>query len=410
MTIGTAQQPTPLDPSTSRFGSQPALDGIRAGAVAAVFGLHAATQRFPGGFVGVDIFFTLSAFLITTLVLEETVSRGGRYGFRAFYWRRALRLGPALLIWLVLLAGPTSVLLGEKGQILKSSALVLTYVTNLSFISGLGVFSGLGGAYGHGWSLAVEEQFYLVWPLLLVLMSRRWQPVTRRRVLVLALPFTILAQILLGAALTPNQNYFLPSGHLLPLLAGCLAADLRMYGAPRWITELSTRSAPAILVGIGLFAVVLGYNVVPRGGLLVPTTTFAGLGTALVILHVCARSDSPGSRLLSSRPLRWVGQRSYGYYLYSLTILEAVPRIFPGIQIRYGAPLTLVVSTVLVAASYRWVEKPLLRHKHRFDAVRPRLVTDDDVRRARRPYRNADQGFRPARSGSQRDDVVTVQG
>jgi peptidoglycan/LPS O-acetylase OafA/YrhL len=363
--------PTPPAPHTPRFGSLPALDGIRAGAVAAVFLMHAATQRFPGGFVGVDIFFTLSAFLITTLVLQETVGRGGRYGFRAFYWRRALRLGPALLIWLVLIAGPTSVLIGEKGQIVKSTALVLTYVTNLSFISGLGVFSGLGGAYGHGWSLAVEEQFYLVWPLLLVLMSRRWQQATRRRMLVLALPFTILAQFLVGAALTPNQNYFLPSGHLLPLLAGCLAADLRMYGAPGWITRRSTRSAPPILVGIGLIACVLGYNVVPRGGLLVPVTTFAGLGTALVILHVCARSDSPGSRLLSSRPLRWVGQRSYGYYLYSLTILEVVPHLIPGIQIRYAAPIALIVSTALVAASYRWVEKPLLRHKHRFDPVLP---------------------------------------
>jgi peptidoglycan/LPS O-acetylase OafA/YrhL len=390
MTTGTAQQPSPLDPATTRLGSQPALDGIRACAIAAVFGLHAASQRLPGGFVGVDIFFTLSAFLITTLVLQETVSRRGRYGFRAFYWRRAVRLGPALVVWLVLVAGPTSVLLGEKGQILKSSVLVLTYVTNLSFISGLGVFSGLGGAYGHGWSLAVEEQFYLVWPLVLVLMSRRWRPVSRRRLLVLALPVTILVQLVMGAAITPSQDYFLPTGHLLPLLAGCLAADLRTYGAPEWITRLSARSAPTILVGIALFGCVLGYNVVPRGDLLVPVTTLAGLGTALVILHVCARSDSPVSRLLSSRPLRWVGQRSYGYYLYSLTILQGVPLVFPGIQIRYAASLTLVVSTVLVAASYRWVELPMLRHKHRFDAVRrpyprvlteapPRLVDDHDV-------------------------------
>jgi peptidoglycan/LPS O-acetylase OafA/YrhL len=368
-------RPTPPARHGARLGPQPALDGIRAAAIAAVFGLHAASDRFPGGFLGVDVFFTLSAFLITSLVLEEAAARRGGYGFRAFYWRRALRLGPALLIWLVLIAGPASVVLGETGEIAKSTALVLTYLSNLSLGFGHRPLAGLGGAYGHGWSLAVEEQFYLVWPALLVLSMRRGAGAARRRVLVAALPVAILAQIVMGAMVTANRDYFLPTGHLLPLLAGALAAELRMYGAPGWITRAAQRRWPAMAVGVVLLAAVFGYGVVPNGDLLVPVTTLTGLGTALVILHICARNDSPLSRLLSNRYLRWVGQRSYGYYLYALTILEVVPVIIPGIQLRYAAPITLAVSTVVVAASYRWVEKPLLRHKHRFDVASEPIIT-----------------------------------
>jgi peptidoglycan/LPS O-acetylase OafA/YrhL len=376
MTTQDLQQPTqPASRTTARLGSQPALDGVRALAFAAVFAMHAVSGRFPGGFLGVDIFFTLSAFLITTLVLDEAVARRGSYGFRAFYWRRAVRLGPALLVWLVLIAAPTSVLIGQSGHILTSSVLVLAYVSNLSFVVGHGI-GGLGNAYGHGWSLAVEEQFYLVWPMVLVLLVRRGTPRTRRRILVLALPVAVIAQVAMGAVLTPHPsyflpvNYFLPTGHLLPLAAGCLAADCRRYGAPAWVDRLVRSAAAPILIGIALLASVVGFNVVGNAGLWVPVTTLTGLGTALVILHVCATSDSFASRLLSSRALRWVGQRSYAYYLYSLTLLAAVPAVFPGIELRVAVPLTFALSTVAVGASYRWVEKPALRHKHRFDSVR----------------------------------------
>jgi peptidoglycan/LPS O-acetylase OafA/YrhL len=368
------QQPTQPASHTTRLGSQPALDGLRACAVAAVFGLHAASDVFAGGFLGVDIFFTLSAFLITSLVLEEAVARRGSYGFRAFYWRRAVRLGPALLVWLILIAPPAAIYIGERGSIVKSTALVLAYVSNLSFVFSHGPLSGLGGAYGHGWSLAVEEQFYLVWPVLLVLLVRRVSAQARRRMLVLALPLSVVAALAAGAALTPNQNYFLPTGHLLPLLAGCLAADLRMYGAPAWLTRTAARSTPPVLIGLGLLACVVGSSVVaPHTDLHIPVTTFAGLGTALIILHVCATSDSLTSRLLSGRVMRWVGQRSYGYYLFSLTILGALVQI-PGMHVRFAGPLALALSTVVVAASYRWVEKPALRHKHRFDTVRTSVV------------------------------------
>jgi peptidoglycan/LPS O-acetylase OafA/YrhL len=367
------RQPTQPASPVTRLGSHPALDGLRALAFIAVFSLHAASDFFPGGFLGVDIFFTLSAFLITSLVLQETVAGLGSFSFRAFYWRRVVRLGPALLVWLILIAAPVSIYLGDRGHIVKSTVLVLTYVTNLSFLFSHGPLSGLGGAYGHGWSLAVEEQFYLVWPLLLVLLVRRVRARTRRGMLVLALPVAVVAQLVVSAALTQNQNYFLPTGHLLPIFAGCLAADLRMYGAPAWLSRTVARSAPPVLVGLGMLACVLAYNVVPHGALWTPVTTFAGLGTALVILHVCARGESMTSRLLSHRLMRWVGQRSYGYYLYALTVLSAVANI-PGMHIRVAAPLTLAISTALVAASYRWVEKPALRHKHRFDAVRKPAV------------------------------------
>src|SRR5438309_1380152 len=103
--------------SVRRLGRKPGLDGVRAVAIVAVVGLHAIARLFPGGFLGVDAFFVLSAFLITSLILGELAERQGSYSFRGFYFRRALRLGPALLVWLALLALPSAFLAHQGGGV-----------------------------------------------------------------------------------------------------------------------------------------------------------------------------------------------------------------------------------------------------------------------------------------------------
>lgn len=300
------------------LGDRPALDGIRAIAIVAVMGLHAIDRLFSGGFFGVDIFFVLSAFLITSIILDELRTSAGAYRFRDFYWRRALRLGPALILWLGLLAWPT----------------------------------------------AVEEQFYLLWPLVLVLLWRR-----RRRVRVLrwSVVGMTLAVVLTAAtsSLLPNSyfqpnSYFLLTGHLIPLAAGVAAALLYAEGgSPALERVLRLRSTAVLSVAV-LAVLICGYGWLrPVGGVLLQTVV--ALASAALILHVCLDEGSPVSRLLGWAPVVWLGRRSYGLYLYHRTLTILLPALFPGLTLRYMGPLVLLVSFLIAEASYRFVERPVLR-------------------------------------------------
>src|SRR5438874_2564773 len=147
------------------LGYQPALDGLRAVAVLAVFGFHATSSGVPGGYVGVDLFFVLSGFLITSLLLEERV-RTGRVRLSWFYARRFLRLAPALVALLLCYVLCYGLWKGDRWPTaLKSAGLAAVYLSN--WARSLGVNDM--GWVGHTWSLSVEEQFYLLWPPLLLL-------------------------------------------------------------------------------------------------------------------------------------------------------------------------------------------------------------------------------------------------
>ena len=185
------------------------LDGLRALAIAGVYGLHLQGQAFPGGAVGVDLFFVLSAYLITSLLLAERRDTG-RIGLRAFYWRRVFRLGPALVVWLAVLAAPTAALQGGTEAIGWGTAAVLSYSTN--FLEAWS--SHIVPAYNQGWSLAIEEQFYLLWPLALIWLTS--SAGTRLRNVAVAALVTGSATLLLFA-----PNYFLPTAHLFALALGC---------------------------------------------------------------------------------------------------------------------------------------------------------------------------------------------
>ena len=145
-------------------GHLDSLDGIRAIAIGGVFLLHADKKYFPGGFLGVDVFFILSSFLITSILLRERQGRG-KVDYGAFYWRRFFRLAPALVLWLALIAAPTAILSHQASTIPISTAGALLYFNDF-----LAAFTHkLGSAYDQSWSLSVEEQFYLVWPFVFAL-------------------------------------------------------------------------------------------------------------------------------------------------------------------------------------------------------------------------------------------------
>jgi peptidoglycan/LPS O-acetylase OafA/YrhL len=323
-------EPAPAAPRW-HLGYRPALDGLRGVAILAVLAWHVGIPGMEGaGQAGVTLFFALSGFLITSILVEEH-ERAGRINFGRFYRRRAARLLPALVVLLaaaslmVLITRPA----GGGIAILAS----LFYVANWAQASHIDLFP-----VQHTWTLSIEEQFYVVWPLLLtalLLVRRRW-----------AL-YAIVAGFVASTAL---RYYFAPwaedralwgtDTRADALLAGCAVAFLLTQ---RWIrlplaAQVAAVAAFGIMIVIGTVPVLLG------GGL-----TIMAISSALLVLGVATRPWS----VLSWAPLRWVGSISYGLYLWHPFLFNA----FSGLP-----HLVLVGPAVLAAvASSRWIEQPIIR-------------------------------------------------
>ncbi len=204
-----------------RLGYRPALDGMRGVAVLVVVGLHMYVPFLAGGYLGVDIFFVLSGFLITSLLLEEW-RRSGRISFRDFYLRRALRLLPALFAFLLILQA--YILLRMRGdefwQMEKASLAVLAYFGNWAKAYGVDL-----RALNHMWSLAVEEQFYFVWPVIFLLLLRiRRNPSWIVYALILAIGGIALRRAFMSGHVTEARIYNGSDTRFDELLTGCVLA------------------------------------------------------------------------------------------------------------------------------------------------------------------------------------------
>lgn len=202
------------------------IDGLRAIAVLAVVGFHAFPDYFPGGFVGVDVFFVISGFLISSIIFREV----GRSTFRLpqFYARRIRRIFPALLIVLVacLLFGWFALLPDELEHLGKHVAAAATFVSNLALWQESGYFDRAAELKPllHLWSLGVEEQFYLVWPMLLLLLWKRQQNIAITIVLLTLTSFML--SIALGQQ-SPSANFYFPFSRFWELGLGCLLAVVK---------------------------------------------------------------------------------------------------------------------------------------------------------------------------------------
>jgi len=320
------------------------LDGIRAVAIAGVFLLHIGRAYFPGGAFGVDVFFLLSAFLITNILLSE-VHHQGRIDFRGFYWRRFFRLAPALILWLAFIAPPTAVLAHEAGKIPWSTTGALFYFNDFLEAKTQLVVA----AYDQSWSLAIEEQFYFVWPVLCLLCVTRLPRSMQQR--------TVLA-LVIGSAVISYKigNYFLPSGHLVPLALGAWAAFWSVQSRDK------SRLAPLfrdvrVAVGCGaVFAVALLSAPAGLGGY--SLSLLVDLAALALVLHCVLNVSSGASRALRGGVPRWIGQRSYGIYLYGLTLMQLIPSV-THLSLHFAAPLDVVVTAIVVAISFRYVESPI---------------------------------------------------
>jgi peptidoglycan/LPS O-acetylase OafA/YrhL len=329
------------------LGHVPALDALRGIAIALVLVAHAGDQ-LPGGRLGVDLFFVLSGFLITSLLLTEW-SRNGSFSLRRFYERRARRLLPALVVMLaVYLAVTSALLVADQIDPARWRASLLWSVFGLTYlVNVVQTFVGPPEAYeiGHLWTLAQEEQFYLLWPpILLLLLARN----VSARTLMWGLAGLAVAVACYRAAVWASGASFFRGWasvdtHADPILIGCAFGVAFSFGlvrrVPPWMPLVLLVPATVALLGLGL----------PTKPLYSVGVPLFALASGAAILSVTIHPDSWGARLLDWRALRWLGAISYGLYLIHQPVFAAVgPKI--------GAPLSIALaaaSLYLVEARFR---------------------------------------------------------
>lgn len=375
------ERPTRPQDLVSGFGYRPALDGYRAVAVMLVvvyhlgIGLH---FRQFGGWLGVDMFFVLSGYLITSLLCVER-ARSGRISLRAFYLRRMLRLAPLSLAVLAVIWSASTFAPHRSGL----------HVSNFGALSVIGYFSNwvlihrpadLGSA-SHYWSLSIEEQFYLLWPLIVVVFARTIRN-RSREILIGMLAIALVAQWyerrhLWRASFDQGKDAgriaaeFTASTFQRPdgLLVGCVLGLVLSVWTPRGLWRrligcwalLGTVAIVAIASRADMTeqSITIG-NFIPQWGLALFNVSGAG-----VIAWCTIAPSSFASRALARPLLVWIGRRAYGIFLihpivFGLLLAHtALGRV--GICIS-----TVVISVGLAAASFRWFEAPFLRTKARY--------------------------------------------
>jgi peptidoglycan/LPS O-acetylase OafA/YrhL len=353
------KEPGETGPAWLKGGGIPSLDGLRALSISLVLLGHAsltwggATGSEAGlarlGGIGVDLFFVISGFLITLLLLRER-RKTGATSLRAFYVRRSFRILPAYLVFLLsvlILSG-----LGLVSMTGRDWAGALTYTTNF--------LPGTSWPVGHLWSLSVEEHFYLLWPLLLVVAGPRRACVLAAGWLVLA-PFVRLA-IWRGCQGTLDIDYCTPA-RIDTIAAGCLLAYLvdhtrgRGWLAPPsagWAAGLAVLCVGGLVVSNGVLSPVSGaYGITMRRT--VDALSFAGL-----VWAGASQSGGALAGLLNATPLVWVGRLSYSLYLWQQPFLNPHSDAW---MCRW--PVNLFLALGLALASFALVERPLLSLRER---------------------------------------------
>jgi peptidoglycan/LPS O-acetylase OafA/YrhL len=339
------------------------IDGLRAVSILLVVGYHAQPWLVPGGFIGVDVFFVISGFLITRIILTEL--KAGTFSSMKFYSRRIRRIFPALIVvlavtyligWFVLLPNGFS-LLG------KSIAAGGAFVSNLFQLTQAGYFAPDAGENPlvHLWSLAIEEQFYIFWPLVLWVLSgskRRWLWMAA----IAAVSFIVSLMIFLGYK---EWSFYSPISRAWELLAGGIVAN-RFVDFPER-EQRSFGQRDDLLATIGL-AAILGAGLGLNKG-----TPFPGVHALLPVLGAVLIIVSPNSSvnriLLSNRPMVLIGLISYPLYLWHWPLLSYLAIMRHGVPNFLEIWVAVIVAVVLSWLTFRFLEIPLRRKP---DAV-PRL-------------------------------------
>lgn len=357
--------------------SQPAkhlrtdIQGLRALAVGMVVLAHAGIPFAAGGFIGVDVFFVISGFLITSLLLRE-VQRSSTISIRGFYERRARRILPAGTVVLVvtMLYAAFTFSADRVGSIAGDAIWSSVFLANVHYaIDGTDYFAaGDPSPLQHFWSLAVEEQFYLLWPLLVlaivVVVRRRSKHVPFTRLVAVAVTAIIIGSLawsMIETAVSPSTAYFSTPARAYELAGGALVAALTAAGTqvPGWLS--GPRRALLGWAGFaGLIVMMAAWD---------ERTQIPGILAGLVVLAtagmlVSGIGDVRGAgRMLSVRPVRFIGDISYSLYLWHWPLLTL--GLLPGWGHAPRAIVLIAASVVLAALSYRFVELPFQRGRVR---------------------------------------------
>ena len=360
------------------LGYQPALDGVRAFAVLAVMLYHAGQSWALGGYLGVDVFFVLSGFLITSLLVQEWCEEG-RIDLRAFWIRRAKRLLPALgvvmlgiITYAAVFAAP-----GEVDTIRSDAFASLGYVANWRFIlSGQSYFAQFTqpSPLKHMWSLAIEEQFYLLWPLIVVGVLAIWKSV--RAVVVLSVAMIIGSATLMALLYHPHQDpsrvYYGTDTRVQSLLVGAVAGVLLLMHGP--IRSRGALLALRLAAAVGALYVVWECwrmsertDNLYRGGFLL-----SALAVVAVVASVTQPQRGALGAFLSLAPLRFVGRISYGLYLWHWPVYLTLTATRTGVSGTALLFLRLAVTTAFALVSFVLIEQPIRTGRLRLP--RPALV------------------------------------
>lgn len=364
-----------------RLGFRADIEGLRAVAILLVVAAHAGVPWLQGGFVGVDVFFVLSGYLITGLLVQE-IQTSGRVRLLDFYVRRLRRLLPALLVMMIGSSLLAALLLAPFEQLSQARAATaaVVWLSNLHFVATNVDYFGAtaeDNIFLHTWSLGVEEQFYLVWPLLVLFLVGGWHWQPRRgqwNRLRAGMAVAVVLCLALSIFLTyaqPAKGFYLMPSRAWQFALGAVTALVFRADSPaairRWLMTAETqknrwRNAMGLIglaLVLGAGALLSRQEVYPGAWALVPS-----VGAALML---AAGAGAGGSghcvgRLLSVAPLQWLGRVSYSWYLWHWPVLILGATVtFAGRSVH---PALLVpISLLLAFVSYRWVESPLRRSK-----------------------------------------------
>ena len=347
----------------------PALDGVRALAVAAVVMFHLPITQLGGGYIGVDLFLVLSGYLITSLLMAEAEGTG-RIRLGSFWMRRIRRLIPALVVMMVVSAAWMAIV--DWSLVTRTKTMLLAgvgYVTNWYVIAVPWVPwspESRSGAYEHLWSLAVEEQFYLVWPLVMGAVMVLFG-LGRRTLLVgaiagaaasVALSFLIFDETWASEA----RIYLGTDTRAIALLIGIIAAlalpparftAWRLEGLRGGLVELA-----GVLGLVGTLGLMVGFS---QGQALLYRGGFAIIAVVAGLLVIAAaHPDTATGRLFGLAPLIWIGARSYGIYLWHLPVITLMtPEYGLDLSVGWLSLVQVTVTVAIAALSYRFIEVPI---------------------------------------------------
>jgi peptidoglycan/LPS O-acetylase OafA/YrhL len=349
-----------------RFLSRlPSLDGLRAMAVVLTSLVHIVPQFVPGGFLGVDVFFVLSGFLITSLLLGE-FERTGRIGLKKFYIRRARRLLPAVIALIIVFTIVAVILDSSRRNLIVTAVVdlsVLTYTFNWA------------GVFGHSppwqvdhlWSLSVEEQFYLLWPLLLIVLIKfASKRVVVTVTLALALGSAVAQAFVFDMTHSTSWAYAASPLHAQGILLGCALGQIYVWRmADGLMARLAALRWPAVvsLVVILALALVLGIDdyATYDGGMFVAVLAATVLVATMIARDTVGLTSGVFSRVFSSKPFVAIGKRSYSIYLWQNFMAWALTPWFHDSW--FWIPANIIATGIASELSYRFVENILMKNR-----------------------------------------------